>query len=76
MFGSDGINEAIRICTEHPEPIQLLTDIVMPGMSGSSLCKLKGNTNRDESLFASGYSEDAVLMASCWGTEFIQNRLT
>lgn len=80
VLEADGINEAIRICTEHSEPIHLLlTDIVMPGMSGIELyTSLREIRAEMTALFMSGYSEDAILRHGILveGTEFIQKPFT
>jgi CheY-like chemotaxis protein len=49
--------EALRIAAEHPGPIHLLlTDVVMPGMSGSELTRrLKAQRPELTYLFTSGY---------------------
>jgi CheY-like chemotaxis protein len=59
---ADG-NEALRLVEAQAEPIDLLlTDVVMPGMSGAELARrfqaLRPNARV---LFASGYADDAVV---------------
>lgn len=56
-------NEALRICTRHREPIQLLvTDVVMPGMDGPTLAKrLLVLRPEMRVLYLSGYTDDAVM---------------
>ncbi|WP_447977433.1 PAS domain S-box protein [Candidatus Nitrospira bockiana] len=62
LEASDG-EEALRICRLHPGEIQLLlTDIVMPGMSGRELAeRLSGEPGTPKVLFMSGYTDDAAL---------------
>jgi PAS domain S-box-containing protein len=55
--------EALRIAADHPGPIHLLlTDVVMPGLSGrqvsDQLARLRPDT---KVLFTSGYTDDAVV---------------
>ena len=56
-------DEAIAICKQHPTPIPLLlTDVVMPGMSGRELADhLKFLYPAMKLLYTSGYTEDAML---------------
>ena len=55
--------EAIRLAQEHQGPIQLLlTDVVMPGMSGPALAeKLAGSRPEMKVLLVSGYTDDAMV---------------
>jgi two-component system, cell cycle sensor histidine kinase and response regulator CckA len=55
--------EALRIAAEYPGELPLMiTDVVMPGFSGSVLAE-KLATSRPETkvLYASGYTDEAVL---------------
>jgi two-component system, cell cycle sensor histidine kinase and response regulator CckA len=54
---------AIRVAAEHPGPIHLLvTDVVMPGMSGSHVAATIGRQHPEAKvLFMSGYTDDAVV---------------
>jgi CheY-like chemotaxis protein len=55
--------EALQICGDHPGPIHvLLTDVVMPGMSGRDLA-LKAREIRPsiQTVFMSGYPENAIV---------------
>jgi CheY-like chemotaxis protein len=55
--------EAIRICENHLGPIHLmLTDVVMPGMSGSQLAShLSAKRPEMKVLYVSGYTDDAIV---------------
>jgi PAS domain S-box-containing protein len=55
--------EALRVCQEHSEPIHLLlTDVVMPGMSGRELAE-KVTLLRPEIkiLYMSGHADDTIV---------------
>ena len=56
-------NEALKIAKEHRQPIHLLiTDVVMPQMSGPDLWRSVSSERSDAKvLFISGYSEEAVV---------------
>ncbi len=53
-----GASEALRVCREYPGPIDLLlTDVVMPHMSGTALARQAAALRPDmHVLFMSGYS--------------------
>jgi len=55
--------EALRVVASHPDPVHLLvTDIVMPGMSGTELAhKLREQWPALPILYISGYTEDATV---------------
>jgi len=54
--------EAIAIFEQHPEITLLLTDVVMPGLSGPALAKELTSRRPDlKVIFASGYTDDMVL---------------
>jgi two-component system, cell cycle sensor histidine kinase and response regulator CckA len=55
--------EAQRVSQQHPGPIHLmLTDVVMPGMSGPELAgKLKSMRPQMQVLFMSGHTENAIV---------------
>jgi two-component system, cell cycle sensor histidine kinase and response regulator CckA len=54
--------EALQLAARHPTPIHLLlTDVVMPGMTGGELAeRLRVRAPGTKVLFASGYAEEAV----------------
>jgi PAS domain S-box-containing protein len=54
---------ALDLADRHPGPIHLLlTDVVMPGMSGKALAdRLGGRMPRLRVLFTSGYTDDAIV---------------
>jgi len=55
--------EALRIAASHPGPIHLLlTDVVMPGLSGRQLADQLARLRPDTKvLYTSGYTDDAVV---------------
>ncbi len=55
--------EALRICERHEGTIHLLlTDVVMPGMSGRVLADLLAQLRSETKvLFTSGYTDDAIV---------------
>jgi DNA-binding response OmpR family regulator len=59
---ADG-HEALSLSGPYPETIDLLlTDIVMPGMSGRELAKRLGLSRpKTKVLFMSGYTDDAIV---------------
>ena len=56
-------SEALRIASQHPEPIRLLlTDIVMPEMNGYELAeRLKAARPETKVLFMSGFTDQALM---------------
>lgn len=55
--------EALRVLERHGRPVDLLiTDVVLPGMSGPELAKRIGELNlARRTLFVSGYGQDAIV---------------
>jgi signal transduction histidine kinase/ActR/RegA family two-component response regulator len=62
LFAQDG-SEAVRLAEQHTGLIHLLlTDVVMPGMSGHELAQRLAILRPDiRSLYVSGYTGDAIL---------------
>lgn len=71
LVASNG-HEAVRISDEHDGPIHLLiTDVVMPGMSGRELAEhLKPIRAEMKLLCLSGYTEDALFHHGISSEEF------
>jgi two-component system cell cycle sensor histidine kinase/response regulator CckA len=70
MTAADG-DEALRICAQHPGPIHLLlTDVVMPGMSGRALADELSKTRPAlPALYMSGYTDTAIVHHGVLDTE-------
>jgi two-component system, cell cycle sensor histidine kinase and response regulator CckA len=64
--------DALRIAAEYPGPLPLMiTDVVMPGFSGSVLAeKLAATRPETKVLYASGYSDEAVIPARMPGQDY------
>ena len=62
VISAERPDDALRICAQNPAPIDLLlTDVVMPGMSGLELAeRLKPERPKMKVLYVSGYTADAV----------------
>jgi PAS domain S-box-containing protein len=71
---------ALHLAQRHSGPIHLLlTDVVMPGMSGRQLADQLARTRPDTRvLFASGYTDDAVVRHGVLeeGTPYLQKPFT
>jgi CheY-like chemotaxis protein len=74
------VGDARRLCATHPGPIQLLlTDVVMPVMSGRGLADaLSGLRPGMRVLYMSGYTDDAVMRhgIQAEGVPFLQKPFT
>ncbi len=55
--------EALHLLAHYPDPIHLLlTDVVMPGISGKTLAEEASRTRPDlKTLFISGYTDEAIV---------------
>ncbi|MBI5594101.1 MAG: response regulator [Deltaproteobacteria bacterium] len=73
-------DEALKICCEHEGPIQLLvTDVVMPGMSGRELAKkFESLCPAMKVLYISGYTDNAIVHHGILdaGAAFLQKPFT
>jgi PAS domain S-box-containing protein len=66
-------DEALRLAAEYPGPIHLLlTDVVMPGMSGRELARALATAGRPVPvLYTSGYTNDAIVHHGVLDDEFM-----
>jgi two-component system cell cycle sensor histidine kinase/response regulator CckA len=68
--------EALRAADQHDGPIDLLiTDVIMPKMSGRELSQVLGSRRADlKTIYMSGYTDDAVLRQGIHdlGAQFLQ----
>ena len=80
VLTADGALAAMRVSAQHPEPIQLLlTDVVMPQMSGAELIKqLTATRPKIKALCMSGYTDDAIVRHGVLesGMAFLQKPFT
>jgi PAS domain S-box-containing protein len=80
ILDAPGPIEAQRISEQHPEPIQLLvTDVVMPKVSGRELAQLlTGKRPGMKVLYMSGYTDNAVVNSGILRKEvaFLQKPFT
>jgi CheY-like chemotaxis protein len=80
VLEAGGGEEALQILTQHPHPIHLLlTDVVMPAMSGRELADRMHQSHPNiRILYTSGYTDDAVLRHGVLkpGMAFIQKPFT
>jgi two-component system cell cycle sensor histidine kinase/response regulator CckA len=79
LAASDG-EEAVRLCAQHAGPIHLLlTDVVMPGMSGPALAsRLAAMRPAMKVMYMSGYLEEAIVRPDLLdpGTVFLPKPFT
>ena len=72
--------EALKVCESYDGPIHLLiTDVIMPGMSGKQLVKqLVGTCRETRVLYMSGYTDDAIVNHGVLepGAAFLQKPFT
>ncbi len=80
VLDAGGSEEALRLCSERPEPIHLLlTDVVMPEGSGKEIAqRLTSLRPSTRVLFMSGYTDDSIVHHGVLdsGVEFIQKPFT
>lgn len=80
VLEATGCNEALSICERHNRPVRLLvTDVVMPGMSGPELAaKLLERCSDLDVLYISGYTNDAIVHHGVLdpGINFLQKPFT
>ena len=80
VLEADKGSDAIRICQTIPEPIHLLvTDVIMPGMSGKELADHLTSVYPDmKVIFCSGYTDNAIVHHGVLdqGTNFLQKPFT
>ena len=79
LSARDG-DEALLVCERHKDPIHLmLTDVVMPGMSGHEVAKrLEPSHPEMKVLYMSGYTDNAIVMHGVLvqGVNYIQKPFT
>ncbi len=72
--------DALRLCKQHPNPIHLLlTDVVMPGLSGRELAeRLLQQRSKLKVLYMSGYTDDEIVRHGVlyFDTPFLQKPFT
>ena len=63
VLAAENGEEALEVLQRHGQPVDLLiTDVVMPGMSGRQLAlKIAGMNLSRRTLFVSGYTDDAIV---------------
>jgi two-component system, cell cycle sensor histidine kinase and response regulator CckA len=79
IYEAENGEEALRIAGAHPEIDMLITDVVMPGMSGRELStRIFATHPHTKVLYLSGYTEDAIVHEGVLeaGTAFLQKPFT
>jgi two-component system cell cycle sensor histidine kinase/response regulator CckA len=78
VLSAGGAEEALQALSDHGGPVHLLlTDVVMPGMSGRSLGdQLRALHPGIKVLFMTGYADAALVGASLDDTDFLQKPFT
>ncbi|HEX2659051.1 MAG TPA: response regulator [Polyangia bacterium] len=80
VLSARGPLEALALCESHPGKLDLLlTDVVMPGMSGSTLAeRVKGMRPDIKVLWMSGYTDDSVIRhgVASSGLAYLQKPIT
>jgi len=80
VLEADEGEKALAVAATHNGPIHMLvTDVVMPGMSGRELAKRLAQTHpQTKVLYLSGYTEDAIVHQGVLdsGTAFLQKPFT
>ncbi len=80
VLEADNGEAALRLVSQHAGPLHLLvTDVVMPGMSGRELSSQLGASHpQTKVLYLSGYTEDAIVHEGVLepGTAFLQKPFT
>jgi two-component system, cell cycle sensor histidine kinase and response regulator CckA len=80
VLEADGGESAMHFARDHPGPIHLLlTDVVMPGMSGRQLAEQIAELRSGiKVLYMSGYTDDAVVRHGVFQAEtaFLQKPFT
>jgi DNA-binding NtrC family response regulator len=72
VLGAPDPDTAIKIASTHPGPIHmLLTDVILPGMSGVKLAEsLAASHPNMRVLYVSGYTADAIIHHGGQGPNF------
>jgi two-component system, cell cycle sensor histidine kinase and response regulator CckA len=80
VFAARSVKDALRMIEEEPNMIDLmLTDIVMPGMSGPELAeRIRASRPATKVLYMSGYTDRELTSATAWefGPAILQKPFT